>query len=137
MNAIATEFWNAWRESAEIRELAEAWITKPAGEWTEEDERLNGLFGNAPDNTLADPDRALATIFAIMQLTDDPKIHGSLGAGVFEDFLGKHAEAYWDVIHLLALQHRRLRVVLDDVWQGAMPKCVWHKIEMLKQRSLG
>ena len=77
----------------------------------------------------------LATIFAIMQLTDEKKIHGSLGSGPFEDFLGKHGEVYLDVIHSLALEHRRLREVLDNVWQGGMPKGVWHKIEMLKQRA--
>jgi hypothetical protein len=135
MNASATELWNAWRTSAEIRELAEAWITKPPGQWTGDDERLHQLFGDAPDKTLADPDRALATIFAIMQLTDNRKIYGSLGAGPLEDFLGKHGEAYLDVIQSLALEHRPLREVLDDVWEGSMPKRVWHKIEMLKQKA--
>lgn len=135
MNANATELWNAWRESTEIRELAEAWITKPSGQWTEDDERLRELFGDAPDSKVADPDRALAVIFAIMQLTDDQAIHAGLGAGPFEDFLGRHAETYLDIIHSLALEHRRLREVLDGVWQGTMPKQVWRKIEMLKQRA--
>jgi hypothetical protein len=52
-----------------------------------------------------------------------------------EDFLGVQGEAYVDAIHALALQHRRLREVLDHVWQGAMPKRVWHRIEILKQRA--
>jgi hypothetical protein len=128
MNAKAPALWNAWRTSPEIKELAEAWITKPANDWTDEDERLIDLFRDAPD-------KALATIFAIMQLADGVKILGSLGAGQFENFLGIHGEAYLDVIHSLALQHRRLREVLDDVWQGAMPKRVWHKIEILKQSA--
>jgi hypothetical protein len=135
MNSRAIELWNVWRESMEIRELAEAWITKPEGKWTDDDERLHELFGDAPDRSAAASDRALATIFAIMQLTDDPKIHGSLAAGPFEDFLGLHCEAYIDVIRELALEHRRMREVLDGVWQGSMPKRVWHRIEMLKQRS--
>jgi hypothetical protein len=135
MNSSAAELWNAWRESAEIRELAEAWITKPTGQWTDDDERLHELFGDAPDRSLAAPDCALATIFAIMQLTDDPNIHGGLAAGPFEDFLGKHGEAYLDAIHTLALEHRRLREVLEGVWQGSMPKRVWRKIEMLKQSA--
>jgi len=135
MSFSATELWNAWLASPEIRELAEAWITKPAGQWTHEDERLHELFGDAPRGTSVAPDRALATIFAIMQLTDDPKTLGSLGAGPFENFLGKHGEAYLDVIHALALEHRRLREVLNDVWQGSMPKRVWHKIEILKQSA--
>ena len=134
MSASATELWNAWRESAEIRRLAEGWITKPAGEWTDDDERLHALFGDSPEGT-SDSDCALATIFAIMQITDDPKVHGSLAAGPFENFLGKHGEAYMDVIHTLAVEHRRLREVLDGVWQGSMPKRVWHRIEMLKQQA--
>lgn len=70
-----------------------------------------------------------------MQLADDAKILGRLGAGQFECFLGNHGEAYLEVIHSLALQHLRLREVLDYVWQGAMPKRVWHKIEILKQSA--
>src|SRR5262245_12964715 len=135
MSSSATELWNAWRGSPEIRDLAESWITKPTGEWTYDDEQLHALFGDSPDATRTDTDRALAAIFAVMQLTDDPKIHGSLGAGPFEDFLGRHGERYLDVIHSLALEHRRLREVLDCVWQGSMPKRVWHRIEILQQRA--
>lgn len=135
MNAKATKLWNWWRESPEIRELAEGWITKPIGEWTDDDERLYELFGFAPNKELADPDRALATMFAIMQLTDDEEVLGGLGAGPLEDFLGMHGEAYLDIMHSLALEHRRLREVLDHVWQGRMPKRVWHRIEILQQRA--
>jgi len=135
LNFSATELWNAWRQSPEIRELAEAWITKPTGQWTDDDERLHSLFGDSPDTSNIDTDRALAVIFAIMQLTENSNIHGSLGAGPFEDFLGRHGETYLDVIQSLALEHRRLREVLDNVWRGSMPKGVWHRIEMLKQRS--
>jgi len=128
MSANATDLWDAWRTNPEIRELAEGWVTKRARDWTEDDEALYRIMHS-------DPDRCLATIFAMMQVTDDPKIHGAIAAGPLEDFLGAFAERYWDVFHSLALQHRRLREVLDGVWQGAMPKGVWHKIEMLKQRA--
>ena len=128
MNLSATELWDAWRGSAEIRETAEGWLTKPAGTWSSDDESLYGILHQ-------EPDRALATIFAVMQLTDDPQILGRLVAGPLEDFLGVHGEAYLDVMHTLALQHRRLREVLDGVWQGAMPKRVWHRIEILKQSA--
>src|ERR1043165_1186615 len=124
----STELWNAWRSSPEVRQTAEAWITKREGHWTEDHEKLATL-------THSDPDHALATIFAIMQMTDDDKLLGSLAAGPFEDFLGVNGEAYIDAIHPLALEHRRLREVLDGVWQGAMPKRVWHKIEILKQSA--
>lgn len=128
MDSVASELWNGWRSSPEIRRLAENWINKPANQWSEEDEQLSSLFQT-------DPNRALAIIFAIMQLTDDVKILGSLGAGLFESFLGVHGESYLEVIHSLALEHRRLREVLDNVWQGAMPERVWHKIEILKQSA--
>jgi hypothetical protein len=110
-------FWDAWRTSDEIKELAEAWIAKSESGWTDEDDRLSDLFADSPD-------KALATIFAIMQLTDKAKTLGGLGAGHFENFLGIHAEKYLGVLHSLGLQHRRLREVLDNVWQGAMPKSV-------------
>jgi hypothetical protein len=126
MPSSALELWNAWRESAEVRETAEGWITRQEGQWTDDDERLYTLFRDAPE-------RGLATIFAIMQLTDSRKIHGSLAAGPLEDFLGVHGEAHLEIIHELALVHRRLREVLDGVWQGSMPKRVWHRMEILKQ----
>jgi len=44
-------------------------------------------------------------------------------------------EAYVETIHTLALEHRRLREILDGVSQGAMPKRVWHRIEILKQSA--
>jgi hypothetical protein len=129
MSSTPTELWNAWRTAPDIQQTAEAWITKRAGDWTDDDERLYGLLH-------AEPDRALATIFAAMQLTDDQRVLGGLAAGPFEDFLGVHGEAYLDTIHALALDHRRLREVLDGVWQGAMPKHVWHRIETLKQKAV-
>ena len=103
-------------------------MTKQAGDWTEDDEQLSRILHS-------DPDSALAAILGMMQTTDDPKIHGAIAAGPLEDFLGIHGERYLDVFHSLALEHARLREVLDGVWQGSMPKGVWHKIEMLKRRA--
>ena len=128
MSQSQTELWNAWRGSPEIREMAEAWITKNESDWTDDHEQLVGLIHSAPD-------QALAVILAIMQLTDDLRILGGLGAGPLEDFLGVHGEDYVDTIRALALEHRRMRVVLDDLWQGAMSKQVWHRIEVLKQSA--
>ena len=128
MSLSAPELWNAWRDSAEIRELAEEWLTKRDGVWTDEDDRFCGMLH-------ADPDRTLSVIFASMQLTDDRRILSGLAAGPVEDFLGVHGEVYLDTFHTLALEHRRLRDVLDGVWQGAMPKRVWHRIEILKQQA--
>jgi hypothetical protein len=82
-----------------------------------------------------EPDHALSIIFAAMQLTDDQRVLGRLAAGPLEDFLGVHGKAYLEIFHTLALEHRRLREVLDGVWQGAMSKDVWHRIESLKQRA--
>ncbi len=127
MSLSATELWDGWRSSAKIRELAEAWITKPDREWSSDADALYDILHR-------DPDRALTTIFAIMQLTEDKGVLGGLAAGPLEDFLGVHGEKYLEVFHTLALQHARLREVLDGVWQGAMPKRVWHHIETLKQK---
>jgi hypothetical protein len=128
MSLPANELWSAWQTSAEIRELAEGLITKPEGEWSSDDETLCGILHS-------EPDRALSAIFAAMQLTDDQRVLGRLAAGSLEDFLGVHGKSYLEVFHMLALEHRRLREVLDGVWQGAMSKDVWHRIETLKQKS--
>jgi hypothetical protein len=128
MDSKAANLWGAWRSSPETREFAESWITKPAEGWTDEDEQLSGWIHQ-------DPDCALSVMFAIMQMTEDKKILGELAAGRLEDFLGVQGESYLDIFHSLALQHQKLREVLDGVWQGAMPKRVWHKIEILKQSA--
>jgi hypothetical protein len=128
MSLSAPELWDSWRSSPEIRELAEGWITKPPRGWSSDDKALYEILHR-------EPDRALATIFAVMQLTEDKRVLSGLAAGPLEDFLGVHGEAYLPVIHTLALQHQRLREVLDGVWQGSMPKRVWHQIEILKQQA--
>ncbi len=128
MKSTPTQLWNAWRTSTELRETAEAWITKPESDWTEDHERLQGMIRSAPEE-------ALATMLGIMQMTDEPRLLNGLAAGPLEDFLGVHGEAYMDTIHTLALEHRRLREVLDGVWQGAMPKRVWRRVELLKQSA--
>jgi hypothetical protein len=128
MGLNPSELWNAWRTSRAIQEIAEGWMSSPDRDWTDDQERLAGLVHS-------DPDQALATIFAVMQMTDDQKILAGLAAGPLEDFLGVQGERYVDAIHTLALEHRRLREVLDGVWQGAMPNRVWHRIEILKQSA--
>jgi hypothetical protein len=128
MGMSASQLWNAWQDSSEIRELAEGWLTKPEGKWSSDDQALS-LLGR-------EPEKLLSVIFGAMQLTNDKRILCNLGAGPLEDFLGKHGETYLDTIHTLALEHRRLREVLDNVWQGSMPKQVWHRIEILRQRNV-
>jgi len=128
MSLSPLELWNAWRNSSEIRELAEGWLTKPDREWSSDADAFYGLLHD-------EPDKALSAIFCAMQLTDDQRVLGGLAAGPLEDFLGVHGEEYVDAFHTLALEHRRLREVLDGVWQGAMPKRVWHRIEILKQSA--
>jgi hypothetical protein len=115
MSSTANELWNGWRSLAEIRELAEGLITKPEGEWSPDDEALYAILRT-------EPDRALSVIFAAMQLTEDQRVLGGLAAGPLEDFLGAHGKAYLETFHTLALEHRRLREVLNGVWQGAMTK---------------
>jgi hypothetical protein len=127
MKPSNTDLWSAWNTNPDIRELAEAYLTKPSV-WDREDEALCALIH-------ADPDRALSILFAIMQLTEDQKVLDAFAAGPLEDFLGVHGEAYLETIHSLALEHRRLREALDGVWQGSMSKNVWRKIEVLKQSS--
>ncbi len=128
MSPTPERFWNAWKTEPALRDLAERWLTKPDGEWAEESEELYRLIDH-------DPDRALQVIFCAAQLTTEPLILANLAAGPLEDFLGRHGERYLDVFHALALRERALREVLDGVWQGSMPKRVWHRIEILKQSA--
>lgn len=127
MKPSSVELWSAWKTNPDIRELAEAYLTKPSV-WDREDEELYALI-------YAEPNRALTILFAIMQLTEDQKVLSACVAGPLEDFLGVHGETYLETIHSLALEHRRLREALDGVWQGSMPKNVWRKIEVLKQSA--
>ncbi len=78
---------------------------------------------------------SVSVILAAMQLTEDERILSELAAGPLEDFLGLNGGQYLDIFHNLALEHHRLREALDGVWQGSMPKWVWHRIEILKQSA--
>jgi hypothetical protein len=124
----SSELWNAWKSSPRIRELAEAYLTAPAGMWTEERELLCNLLHS-------DPDQALAVILAAIQMVTDPIQIGDVAAGPLEEFLRVNGEDYLPVIEELAKQHTELRIALNGVWQGAMPKHVWHRIEIWKQKS--
>jgi hypothetical protein len=128
MNSPKSDLWNVWRANPAIQQMAEAYVTKPLANWTDDDERLYQLIDSRPDD-------AFAAILAAMQLTDDQTVLANLGAGPLEDFLGKHGENYLDTVHALALEHRRLREVLNNVWQGSMTKSVWRRIELLKQSA--
>lgn len=128
MSSSASRLWDAWRDSEDIRALAEGWLTTPQGQWSSDSKAVYALMGR-------DPDKLLAVILGAMQLTDDEGLLCNLAAGPLENFLGRHGEAYLPTIHSLALEHRRLREMLDGVWQGSMPKRVWHRIEILKQSA--
>ena len=128
MSPTPDEFWNAWLTEPALRDLAERWLTSPNGGWTEDSEELYRLID-------CDPDQALKVILGAAQLTTEPLMLANLAAGPLEDFLGRHGERYLDVFHALALREQRLREVLDGVWQGSMPKRVWHRIEILQQRA--
>lgn len=128
MSSNVAHLWDAWRSDLDIQEMAESWITTPRPDWTKDDDKLYQTLHT-------EPDKALSVIFAMMQLTDDPKCHADIAAGPLEDFLGAHGETYVDGFHALALQERRLREVLDGVWQGSMSKIVWRRVEILKQSA--
>ncbi len=70
MSLSANELWNAWRNSAQIRGLAEGLITRPEGRWSSDDEALYAILHSEPDS-------ALSAIFAAMQLTDDERVLGA------------------------------------------------------------
>src|SRR4051794_34708526 len=106
------DHWNLFRSSPEIAQLAEDLATKPAGEWTDADERLTQWLHH-------EPDRALSTICAIAKITDDVETLSVLAAGPLEDFLGIHGAEYFDTIRALAHDHPRFHAVLCGVWQGA------------------
>lgn len=128
MSATPDEFRNAWLTEPALRDLAERWLTMPDGQCLEESWELHRLIDH-------DPDRALKVIFCAAQLTTEPLMLANLAAGPLEDFLGRHGEQYLDMFHTLALREQRLREGLYGVWQGSMPKRVWHCIEILQQRA--
>lgn len=122
----ASKLWDAWRTAPHIRALAEDWVKKAPGQWSEMDDTLYGYLEE-------DPGQFLSVLLAVIQLRPDAKAQGLLGAGPFEDFLGVYGERYIDLIQSLALEHQQLRQALGYVWQGAMSKNVWHRVEVLRE----
>jgi len=77
---MALDYWNSYHTDLELRELAEDWATQPKPDWTAADDRLL-------DWMHSNPDRALAAICAIAQISDDSQRLASLAAGPLENLL--------------------------------------------------
>lgn len=120
----ASEYWNWQNRWSELAQFAEDWVTTPRPDWSPADDLIHGWLDS-------DPDRCLAAICAVAQLTDEPEIVAFLAAGPLEDFLGRHREAYMPVIKMLALEHQRFLEVLAGVWRGSMTTAVWRQVEAI------
>ena len=49
MNSKPADLWHAWRSNPGIRGSAEAWLIRPEGGRTEEDELLAGWIHSEPE----------------------------------------------------------------------------------------
>ena len=118
------DYWNAHGSDPEIRELAEDWATKPLLDWTDSDNRLRCW-------THDEPDRALAAICAVMQITDYPERLSLLAAGPLEELLCIQGERFLEPIRILAHEHDSFRNLVAGVWQHTMPKVLYQKIRAI------
>lgn len=121
---MALDHWNTYHADAELRALAEDWATQPRPDWTVTDDRLRVWIR---DN----PDRALAAICAISQITDDSMTLGSLAAGPLEELLCTHGENILEPIRALAHEHDSFRDLVAGVWQHTMPKVLYQKVRAI------
>lgn len=121
---MSIDHWSAFRSFPEIYELAEYWATTPRPDWTDCDDRLYRWLRN-------EPDKGLATICAIAQITEDPETLSSLAAGPLEDFLCIHGEQVLLPICNLAREHDLFRDLLGGVWQLSMSKVFYQKIRAI------
>lgn len=128
LSTIMEKLWDMWRTSPSVKALAIEWLTQ-SEDFAEADEKIYEAIHE-------DPDTALAVIFAAMQMTHDEGVLGTIGSGFLEDFLVVHGEDYIDLLHPFALKTKRLREVIDFVWQGSMSPEVWSRIESLQQKEV-
>ena len=121
---MALDYWNAYQSDPELRELAEDWATHPTPDWTAADDRLL-------DWMHSNPDRALATICAIAQISDDPQRLGLLAAGPLENLLCIQGERVLEPIRILAHQHNSFRDLVAGVWQHTMTNVLYQKVRAI------
>src|SRR5262245_44696187 len=121
---MAADYWNLHHSDVELRELAEDWATQPKPDWTATDDRLRAWMQDSPD-------RALATICAIAQITGDPERLGLLAAGPLEELLCVQGERMLEAIRALANEHDSFRDLVAGVWQHTMPKVLYQKIRAI------
>ena len=120
----ASEYWNWQNRWPDLAQFAEDWATTPRPDWSSADDLIYGWLDS-------DPDRGLAAICAVAQLTDQPEIIASLAAGPLEDFLGRHGETHIEVIKELSRTQPSFFPVLTGVWQGSMLTLIWRQVEAI------
>jgi hypothetical protein len=118
------DIWNAFHGDAEMRDLAEAWITQARPDYTKTDEQLYRWIKE-------EPEKGLAAICAIAQLAEVPEKLGLLAAGPLDDFLCIHEEKVFETVQRLAHEHQLFRVLLRGVWPRTMSKVFYQKIRAI------
>ena len=120
----AFEYWYWQKRWPNLARFAEDWATTPRPDWSSSDDLIYQWLDS-------DPDRCLAAICAVVQITDEPDIIANLAAGPLEDFLGRHGETYIEVIKELSRTQPRFLAVLSGVWRGSMTTLIWRQVEAI------
>jgi hypothetical protein len=77
------------------------------------------------------PDLAWKVITgAIERATDSQSC--AIGSGALENLLSWHPEEYLPRAERLALESRRFRIALEDVWQFDMPEEFWNRLQAFR-----
>lgn len=119
--------------------LADAWIRlhhlpKESRESSEHDalfwswEKLTEMCDSAPE-------RAWSVIQEIIALDHGDEILASVGAGPFEDLMGRHGAQFIDRVEKCARAHAAFQRMLGIVWKNAIPDDVWRRIQAVAPPS--
>jgi hypothetical protein len=116
--------------------LADVWIRlhllpKGSGEkealwWSWE--KLDEMCDSAPET-------AWNVILEIVALDHSDQILANVGAGPFEDLMGRHGALFIDRVEERARTHPAFRRMLGIVWKNAISDEVWNRIKAIAPPS--
>jgi len=98
---------------------------------TKEAEELMWASNSLIRTTLSNPEKAWHIILEILQQTDDEWVLTNVAAGPLEDLLAQHPDTAINLLEEEVQHNKKLRSILNGVWQNLMPDDVWKRLQKL------
>jgi hypothetical protein len=115
-------------DAAEIRSIADAWISRPAGNRTEDDKNF-WAFVKLYDLCEEAPEEAWLITQYLLSKKLDTHQKALVAAGPIEALLVKHGKLFIERFEDLAERDSEFKGLLGGVWKNRMEDDIWRRIQ--------